>query len=65
MSEEKKKCMICGKMLVGLRGGICEPCQDRIRREAMGEQAGISDQANRELTRHGVTPAKNSNALGF
>lgn len=58
MSEEKKKCMICGKMLVGLRGGICEPCQDRIRREAMGEQAGISDQANRELTRHGVTPVK-------
>ena len=58
MSEEKKKCMICGKMTGGLKGGICEPCQDRIRREAMGEQAGISDQADRELTRHGVTPTK-------
>jgi hypothetical protein len=58
MSEEKKKCMICGKVLASLKGGICEPCQDRIRREAMGEQAGISDQADRELTRHGVTPAK-------
>ena len=58
MSEEKKKCMICGKVVPGLKGGICEPCQDRIRREAMGEQAGISDRADRELTRHGVTPTK-------
>lgn len=58
MSEEKKKCMICGKALASLKGGICEPCQDRIRREAMGEQGSISEQADRELTRHGVTPAK-------
>lgn len=57
MNEDKKKCMICGKILA-VKGGICEPCQDRIRREAMGEQAGISDQADRELTRHGVTPTK-------
>ena len=58
MSEEKKKCMICGKVMASLKGGICEPCQDRIRREAMGEQSGINDQANRELTRHGITPTK-------
>jgi hypothetical protein len=58
MNEEKKKCMICGKGMAVLKGGICEPCQDRIRREAMGEQAGISDQADRELTRHGVRPTK-------
>ena len=58
MSEEKIKCMICGKVLASLKGGICEPCQDRIRREAMGEQASISDQADRELTRYGVTPTK-------
>jgi hypothetical protein len=57
MNEDKKKCMICGKILP-VKGGICEPCRDRIRREAMGEQAGISDQADRELTRHGVTPTK-------
>ena len=57
MNEDKKKCMICGKILA-VKGGICEPCQDRIRREAMGEQAGISDQADRKLTRHGVTPTK-------
>lgn len=57
MNEEKKKCMICGK-IPAVKGGICEPCQDRIRREAMGEQASISDQADRELTRQGVTPTK-------
>jgi hypothetical protein len=58
MSEEKKKCMVCGKMVAALKGGICEPCQDRIRREAMGEQAGLSDRADRELTSHGITPTK-------
>jgi hypothetical protein len=50
--------MICGKMLVTFKGSICEHCQDRIRREAMGEQAGINDRADRELTRHGITPTK-------
>lgn len=58
MSDEKKKCMICAKPAVILKGGICDPCQDRIRREAMGEQAGISGRADRELTKHGVTPIK-------
>ena len=58
MSEEKKKCMICGKNAAILKGGICEPCQDRIRREALGERAGIGDRADRELARHGVTPIK-------
>jgi hypothetical protein len=53
-----KKCMICGKSLTIAKGGICEPCQDRIRREAMGEQAGISDRADQELAKHGVTPTK-------
>jgi hypothetical protein len=48
MSDEKKKCMICGKAVPGLKGGICEPCQDRIRREALGEQADSSKAANRE-----------------
>lgn len=58
MSEEKKKCMICGKLVLALKGSICEPCQDRIRREAMGEQAGTSDKADRELNRYGVAPTK-------
>lgn len=55
MEQEKKKCMLCGKA-VPLKGGICDPCQERIRREAMGEQADIRSQAEKELKKHGVTP---------
>jgi hypothetical protein len=51
----EKKCMVCGKVMPG-RGAICEPCQDRIRREAMGEQASTRSQAEKELKKHGVNP---------
>jgi hypothetical protein len=50
--------MICGKQAPFLKGGICDPCQDRIRREAMGEQAETTERANRELKKHGVSPRK-------
>jgi len=50
--------MICAKEAAALNGGICEACQDRIRREAMGQQAGISERADKELSKHGITPAK-------
>jgi hypothetical protein len=58
MADAKKRCMICAKEAAVLKGGICEPCQDRIRREAMGQQAGISERADKELSKHGITPAK-------
>jgi len=58
MSEPVKKCMICAKPAEPLKGGICEPCQDRIRREAMGEQSGITERAERELSRQGIAPTK-------
>ena len=58
MKQEKRKCMVCAKPSDVLKGGICEPCQDRIRREALGEQAGVSDRAERELARHGVPSDK-------
>lgn len=58
MSEERKRCMICGKLATFLKGGICDPCQDRIRREAMGEQAETAERADRELKKHGVNPGK-------
>lgn len=58
MSDEKKRCMICAKEVAFLKGGICEPCQDRIRREAMGEQAGTTERADKELKKHGINPAK-------
>jgi hypothetical protein len=38
MAEAKQKCIVCAKDVAVLKGGICEPCQDRIRREALGEQ---------------------------
>jgi hypothetical protein len=57
-TEKMKKCMICAKPAESLKGGICDPCQDRIRREALGEQAGLSESADRELAKHGVTPKK-------
>ena len=58
MTESVKKCMVCAKPAQNLRGGICDVCQDKIRREAMGEQARNSDSAEREVRRHGVTPDK-------
>ncbi|SRR5712692_3641327 len=48
-NKEQKKCLICGKAVVELKGGICEPCQERIRREAPGEQADVRSQMERAL----------------
>jgi len=50
--------MICAKPSEVLKGGICQPCQERIRREALGEQAGVADRAEREISRHGIAPKK-------
>lgn len=58
MADAAKKCMVCAKPSALLKGGICEPYHDRIRREAMREHAGISDRADRELSRHGIPPVK-------
>jgi hypothetical protein len=58
MSQENKKCMICAKPSEVLKGGICQPCQERIRREALGEQAGIAERAEREISRQGIPPKK-------
>ncbi len=58
MSEAAKKCMICAKPSEALKGGICQPCQERIRREALGEQAGVADRAEREISRQGIAPIK-------
>jgi len=49
------KCMICAKA-VPLKGGVCDPCQERIRKEALGQQAVERVQADKELKKHGVTP---------
>ena len=58
MNEPNKKCMICAKPADVIKGGICEACQDRIRREAMGEQAGTADRAEQEIVRQGIPSTK-------
>jgi rRNA maturation endonuclease Nob1 len=58
MAEPEKRCMVCAKVVAVLKGGICDPCQEKIRREAMGEQARASETADHELSRHGVMPKK-------
>ena len=58
MAVPIKKCMVCAKTADVLKGGICQPCQERIRREAMGEQAGVGERAEREIAHHGVAPTK-------
>ena len=50
--------MVCAKPAENLRGGICEVCQDKIRREAMGEQVRNSENAEREISRQGVSRDK-------
>ncbi len=48
--------MLCGQPVPLVKGGICDPCQERIRREAMGEQAELRNQAEKELKKHGIVP---------
>lgn len=54
MEEEKKRCMICGKLVLMVKGGICDPCQQQIRGEALGKNADARAQAEKELKKHGV-----------
>jgi hypothetical protein len=53
-SIEKKRCMVCGKLVVMIKGGICDPCQQQIRGEALGKNAGLRSEAEKELKKHGV-----------
>jgi hypothetical protein len=54
MTEEKKRCMICGKLVLMIKGGICDPCQERVRGEALGKNADARNQAEKEFKKHGV-----------
>lgn len=62
MEDEKKKCMICGKPVVEIRNGICNPCQEQIRREALGRNADTRTQAEKELKKYGVPADRPSRA---
>jgi hypothetical protein len=58
MAEAAKKCMLCARPVAILKGRICSDWQEKIRREAMGEQAHTNAAAEHELSRDGVPPTK-------
>jgi hypothetical protein len=61
MAEKPKLCMICGLREVET-GSICPTCAEGVKREAMGKQANLKQQAEREIRRQGVNPEDASRA---
>lgn len=55
MSEKPKLCMLCGLQEVET-GSICPACAEGVKREAMGKQANLKQQAEKEIRRQGVNP---------
>ena len=55
MAEAAKLCMICGLQEVET-GSICPTCAEGVKREAMGKQATLKRQAEKEIRRQGVHP---------
>ncbi len=55
MAEQPKRCMICG-VQEAEHGSICAACADSVKREALGKQANLKQQAEREIRRQGVNP---------
>jgi hypothetical protein len=54
MAAKPKVCMLCGKEID--TGSICPACSESVKREALGKQAGLKQQAEREIRRQGVNP---------
>ena len=55
MAEAPKICMLCGLQEVET-GSICPACSEGVKREAIGKQANLKQQAERESRRQGVNP---------
>ncbi|MEE8302462.1 MAG: hypothetical protein V3S24_08520 [Candidatus Tectomicrobia bacterium] len=55
MAEQPKLCMLCGLQEVET-GSICPACSEGVKREALGKQANLKQQAEREIRRQGVNP---------
>ena len=56
-SQPEGRCMVCAK-IAPLNGGICQPCNEKIRAQAQGAQRDIRDRSDRELRKHGGKPEK-------
>jgi hypothetical protein len=55
MAGKPKMCMLCGMREVET-SSICSTCAESVKREAMGQQATVKRQAEREIRRQGVNP---------
>ena len=55
MAEKPKLCMLCCMREVET-SSICSTCAESVKREAMGQQATVKRQAEREIRRQGVSP---------
>ncbi len=55
MAEQPKLCMLCG-LQEAETGSICSACSEGVKREALGKQANLKQQAEREIRRQGVNP---------
>ena len=56
MADKPKVCMLCGREVD--TGSICAACSESVKREALGKQANLKQQAEREIRRQGVNPAR-------
>jgi predicted nucleic acid-binding Zn ribbon protein len=57
MSEQKKRCMVCGKPM-DVDTSICQPCNDSIKGEAVGKQKKMVKTADKQIMKHGQKPPK-------
>ena len=55
MADKPKMCMLCGMREVET-SSICSICAESVKREAMGQQAAVKRQAEKEIRRQGVNP---------
>jgi hypothetical protein len=55
MAEKPRMCMLCSMREVET-SSICSTCAESVKREAMGQQATVKRQAEREIRRQGVNP---------
>lgn len=55
MAEKPRLCMLCGMREVET-SSICPTCADGVKREALGHQTHLKQQAEKEIRRQGVAP---------
>jgi hypothetical protein len=61
MAQTPKLCILCGLEEVEI-GSICPACAQGVKSEALGKQANLKRQAEREVRRQGVNPEESKPA---